>query len=110
MKPGWFRNQLTPSKRVSEMYGSLADIIQDIFEEVVEPILSRISARKSFFTMADEDLDTRIGEMGKFFTIRVSDASSKPMLCSAAKFFGLFSAQFWTREAMLKGGFWTIQN
>ena len=30
--------------------------------------------------MADEDLDTRIGEMGKFFTIRVSDASSKPML------------------------------
>lgn len=80
MKPGWFKNQLTPSKRVSEMYGSLADIIQDIFEEVVEPILSRISARKSFFTMADEDLDTRIGEMGKFFTIRVSDASSKPML------------------------------
>ncbi|RAU45272.1 phage tail protein [Pseudocitrobacter sp. RIT415] len=80
MQSGWFRNQLTPSKRLSEMYSSLADIIQDIFEVAVEPILSRISARKSFFTMADEDLDTRIAEMGKFFTIRVSDASSKPML------------------------------
>lgn len=80
MQPGWFRNRLTPSKQLSEMYSSLADIIQSIFEEAVEPILSRISARKSFFTMADEDLDTRIHEMGKFFTIRVSDASSKPML------------------------------
>ena len=35
---------------------------------------------KSVFTMASGDLDTKIAELGEFFTIRASDASSKPIL------------------------------
>lgn len=80
MKTGWLKRRLTPAKQASEMYSSLADIIQALFEQVVEPILTRSSNRKSFFTMDDEDLDIKIQELGQFFTIRTSDASSKPML------------------------------
>lgn len=77
---GWFKNRLTPSKQDSVMQTGLADIVESLFIDVVEPYLTRITNRKSFFTMADADLDTRIDEMGQFFTIRSSDASSKPML------------------------------
>ena len=77
---GWFANRLTASKQKSEMQLGMASIVEDMFIAIVEPILSRLSDRKSFFTMADTDLDTRIDEMGQFFTIRASDASSKPML------------------------------
>ena len=80
MKTGWLKRRLTPAKQASEMYSSLADIIQELFEQVVEPILTRSSNRKSFFTMDDEDLDIKIQELGQFFTIRTSDSSSKPML------------------------------
>ncbi len=62
------------------MQAGLADIMQNLFTAVVEPYLTRITNRKSFFTMDNDDLDTRIEEMGQFFTIRSSDASSKPML------------------------------
>lgn len=77
---GWFRKQLTTAKQDSVMQTGMADIVESLFISVVEPYLTRITDRKSFFTMADADLDTRIEEMGQFFTIRSSDASSKPML------------------------------
>ncbi|HHA1396847.1 TPA: phage tail protein [Enterobacter hormaechei subsp. xiangfangensis] len=77
---GWFKSRLTPSKQNSVMQFGLADIVESLFIAVVEPYLTRISNRKSFFTMDNDDLDTRINEMGQFFTIRSSDASSKPML------------------------------
>lgn len=77
---GWFKNRLTPSKQDAVMQEGLAGTVENLFIAVVEPILARITDRKSFFTMSDTDLDTRIEEMGQFFTIRASDASSKPML------------------------------
>jgi hypothetical protein len=80
LQSGWFKGRLTSSKQDSAMQKGLADIVQSLVESVVEPLLTRITNRKSFFTMYDVDLDTRIEEMGQFFTIRSSDASSKPML------------------------------
>lgn len=80
LTPGWFKNRLTPSKQKSGMQGGFAEVVESLSLAVIEPLLTRISSRKSFFTMADADLDTRINEMGQFFTIRASDASSKPML------------------------------
>ncbi|PLR29321.1 phage tail protein, partial [Chimaeribacter californicus] len=77
---GWLKSRLTPTKQNSAMYGGMADIVEALFISVVEPYLTRITERKSFFSMSDADLDTRIEEMGQFFTIRASDASSKPML------------------------------
>lgn len=77
---GWFKNRLTKAKQNSVMQSGFADIVETLFIDVVEPYLKRLTERKSFFSMTDEDLDTRISEMGQFFTIRASDASSKPML------------------------------
>ncbi|QCR38730.1 phage tail protein [Nissabacter sp. SGAir0207] len=77
---GWFKNRLTKAKQNSVMQSGFADIVETLFIDAVEPYLERLTERKSFFSMTDEDLDTRISEMGQFFTIRASDASSKPML------------------------------
>lgn len=76
----WLKKQLTDNKKSSGMWNGLAEILQKIFSQHVDPVLARISARRSIFTMAEEDIETRVNELGSFFTIRSSDASSVPML------------------------------
>lgn len=76
----WLTNQLTSAKQDSGMWAGLADILQSVVTSHVDPMLDRVRNRKSIFTMNAEDLDTRVAELGSFFTIRSSDASSVPML------------------------------
>lgn len=76
----WLTKQLTSAKQDSGMWSGLAEILQGVVSTYVDPYLTRLSNRKSIFTMAEEDLDTRVSELGSFFTIRSSDASSVPML------------------------------
>lgn len=80
MKQSWFRNRLTSAKQESVLYSSLAEIIQSLVGSFVEPWLSRITNRKSIFTMDAADLATRTDELGQFFTIRTENSSSVPML------------------------------
>lgn len=80
MESSWFKSRLTPAKQNSVLWSPLATMMQSLFASFVDPSLERVSNKKSIFTMADEDLDTKIAELGKFFTIRTSNASSKPML------------------------------
>lgn len=67
MRENWFRNRLTKSKQGSPMWVELADAIQEIFTDHVEPIMTRLRGMGSAFTMAPEDLDKRIEELGAFF-------------------------------------------
>jgi len=76
----WLAKQLTSAKQDSGMWSGLAEILQGVVGTYVDPYLTRLSNRKSIFTMAEEDLGTRVSELGSFFTIRSSDASSVPML------------------------------
>ncbi|WP_213843270.1 hypothetical protein, partial [Enterobacter hormaechei] len=80
MEKGWFRSRLTTQKQKSPLWTGLADAIQALVEEVVEPFLKRNDDRKSFYTMAPEDLDLRISELGQFFNIRANSQASKPLL------------------------------
>lgn len=80
MKKDWIKNQLIPEKRQSGLWPGFADSLQTLFEEHVEPLLKRLSDRKSFFTMHPDDLDTRINEYGRFFVIGNTDTASKPIL------------------------------
>lgn len=80
MDSSWFKSRLTPAKQNSVLWSPLATMVQSLFASFADPYLTRVSNKKSIFTMDDSDLDTRIAELGKFFTIRTSDASSKPML------------------------------
>lgn len=80
MGSGWFKNQLTSAKKDADMWAGLADAIQSLVADVVDPYLKRISDRKSIFTMSNTDLETSINELGEFFTILASDASSEQML------------------------------
>jgi hypothetical protein len=80
MASSWFKNRLTSSKQDSGMWAGLADAIQSLVASVVDPYLTRISNKKSIFTMDSEDLGTAIDELGQYFTIRASDASSEQML------------------------------
>lgn len=78
----WLKNRLTPEKQKSKLWCEFTDSLQTVLEKTVEPLLERISNRKSIFTMAPEDLDKRIAELGKFFIIRTENEKSKPILLS----------------------------
>ncbi|MCL8357010.1 hypothetical protein [Enterobacter hormaechei] len=80
MKQSWFKNRLTSAKKESVLYSSLAEIVQSLVGSFVEPLLSRITNRKSIFSMNAADLATRTDELGQFFTIRTENSSSVPML------------------------------
>ncbi|HCZ4695502.1 TPA: hypothetical protein O3G95_004688, partial [Salmonella enterica subsp. enterica serovar Saintpaul str. CFSAN004147] len=56
MKQSWFKNRLTSAKQESVLYSSLAEIVQSLVGTFVEPLLSRITNRKSIFSMDAADL------------------------------------------------------
>lgn len=66
MKDNWLKERLTKVKQDSHLWSAFIDALQDVWNEAVEPILTRISNRKSFFTMDSEDMDARIAEYGRF--------------------------------------------
>ncbi|WP_426575468.1 hypothetical protein ACP179_00995 (plasmid) [Xenorhabdus stockiae] len=78
----WLKHRLTPAKQKSTLWCEFTDSLQAVLEDTVEPLLERISNRKSIFTMHPEDLDKRIAELGKFFIIRTAREKSKPVLLS----------------------------
>jgi len=80
MLKDWLRKQLPPAKAESEMWSGYVALLQELAETHVEPLLLRIDNRKSLFTMAEEDLDTRMAELGQFFQIRASNTANKPIL------------------------------
>lgn len=80
MKKGWLKGMLTPAKQESEIWAGFVDVLEKMLEQTVTPIIDRIDARKSLFSMKGEDLDTRINELGQFFAIRAKSEASKPIL------------------------------
>lgn len=67
MREHWFRDRLTKAKLNAPMWTELADAIQEIFSDHVEPIIERLRGMGSAFAMAPEDLDRRVEELGPFF-------------------------------------------
>lgn len=67
MRESWFRQRLTKAKQAAPMWGELADAVQQIFTQQVEPIIERLRGMGSTFTLAPGDLERRIGELGPFF-------------------------------------------
>ena len=76
----WFKKRLIPDKQYSDLWSSFAEAIQTLYEGEVEPILKRISDRRSFFTMNQDDLDLRTSEYGRFFVLGEVEPSQKAML------------------------------
>lgn len=76
----WIKNRLTPEKQKSPLWVDFANSLQSVIEETVDPILERISNRKSLFTMHSDDLNKRMAELGQFFIIRTEKEKSKPVL------------------------------
>ncbi|NDO81508.1 hypothetical protein CJP72_12250 [Citrobacter sp. NCU1] len=76
----WLKKQLIPEKQRQGLWPDFADVTQAVYEEQVAPLLSRLSDRKSFFSMHPEDMDTRISEYGRFFVIGETDKASRPIL------------------------------
>ncbi|MDT0178195.1 phage tail protein [Enterobacter sp. BRE11] len=76
----WVKDRLTKDKRDSELWSGFATALQAVFEQAVEPVLTRITNRKSYFTMDREDLTRRMGEYGRFFVVAETADSSRPVL------------------------------
>lgn len=69
MRSNWLRDRLTEAKQKSVMWTELADSIQAIFEQQVEPVINRLRSMNSTFSMTEEDLKKRVTELGEFFVI-----------------------------------------
>ncbi|MCU3341341.1 hypothetical protein N8V28_21645 [Enterobacter hormaechei subsp. hoffmannii] len=76
----WIKNHLIPEKRDAGLWPGFVDALQETYEDQVEPLLERLSARKSFFTMHTDDLDKRIKEYGQFFVIGENGTACRPIL------------------------------
>ena len=69
MDSNWFKQRLTGAKQGAPMWGELADTVQALFDQQVSPVLSRLRGMTSTFTMAEEDLERKIDDLGPFFSI-----------------------------------------
>lgn len=76
----WVKDRLTKEKQGSELWSGFANTLQGIFEETVEPILERITNRKSYYTMDKDDLTLRMSEYGRFFIVAETTDTSRPVL------------------------------
>lgn len=75
MKSDWLKKQLIPVKEKSLLYRELAEVIQSVVKQAVEPYLERLKNRPSLFNMSREDLITVIRELGDFFRVKESNYS-----------------------------------
>lgn len=80
MKKEWLKQQLTKAKQGAPMWSELADAIQQLVDSHAMPLIERLRNIKSSFTMAEADLDKKIGELGRFFAIRAVPADIKPIV------------------------------
>lgn len=80
MIKNWVKDRLTKEKQGSELWSGFANTIQSVFEDTVEPILDRITNRKSYYTMNKDDLTLRMGEYGRFFIVAETTDTSRPVL------------------------------
>lgn len=69
MKPDWLKQRLTAAKQAAPMWSELAEAVQEVFEQQVEPLLTRLRGLSSAYTMTSEDLALRIAELGEFFIL-----------------------------------------
>lgn len=80
MEKHWLRNRLTQAKQSSELWTELADAIQNIVEYHAIPLVERLRNLSSAFTMEPVDIDKKISELGRFFTIRAVNDELKPIV------------------------------
>lgn len=69
MKPDWFKQRLTAAKQAAPMWTELAEAVQEVFEQQIEPLLTRLRGLSSAYTMTSDDLALRISELGEFFLL-----------------------------------------
>lgn len=80
MIKNWVKDRLVKDKANSELWAGFADAIQSVYEDVIEPTLTRITNRKSYFTMDKDDLTVRMSEYGRFFVVAETTDTSRPVL------------------------------
>ncbi|WP_147822899.1 hypothetical protein [Aeromonas hydrophila] len=69
MKPDWLKQRLTAAKQAAPMWTEFAEAVQEVFEQQIEPLLSRLRGLSSAYTMTSDDLALRIEELGEFFIL-----------------------------------------
>ena len=69
MKHDWLKQRLTAAKQAAPMWTELAEAVQEVFEQQIEPLLTRLRGLSSAYTMTSDDLALRISELGEFFLI-----------------------------------------
>lgn len=63
----WLTGQLPEVKQKAPMWREFADAVQELFDMHIKPVYQRIEGLSSFFSMQEQDLRRKIGDLGKFF-------------------------------------------
>lgn len=74
------KDNLIKALRNNEAWVSLANAIQAVNEETLEPILNRLKARPRIFDMAPEDVKVLFDELGSFFSVGSAAVEDRPLL------------------------------
>ncbi|WCH25174.1 hypothetical protein [Aeromonas salmonicida] len=69
MKQDWLKQRLTAAKQAAPMWSEFAEAVQEVFEQQIEPLMSRLRGLSSAYTMTSDDLALRIAELGQFFIL-----------------------------------------
>lgn len=69
MKPDWLKQRLTAAKQAAPMWAELAEAVQEVFEQQIEPLFTRLRGLSSAYTMESNDLALKIEELGQFFAL-----------------------------------------
>lgn len=63
----WLPKQLGRKKEKSPLWHGLAVAMSEIYISHLQPLVTRLASLNSYFAMDQDDLNTRISELGKFF-------------------------------------------
>lgn len=75
----WLKKRLTPKKQQEDRWTSLAESIQNQWEDEFDPSLKRLEDLRSYFRAHDDDLAKKLREMGDYFAADMPRTEDKPI-------------------------------
>lgn len=75
----WLFQRLTPAKRTESRWAELASTLESIWEEFIDPRISRVERLRSSYLADSDDLARKLREMGDYFSYDMPREEDKPI-------------------------------
>ena len=75
----WRFQRLTPAKRSESRWAELASTLESIWEEFIDPRISRVERLRSSYLADSDALARKLREMGDYFSYDMPREEDKPI-------------------------------